>query len=433
MQAFSKHCNNGATGKANQRNLTMTDNKSRAKAQSEDSAAAKNGAAAKNSNAKKEDRTQSKPLAASKPATAKGTDSDGGSTANSGNDASSAKTKKSRRPRRKSHLGGFSSLIIFILFVSLAAALVYWVEKQQKELASLNRYQIDQLRSELNPALEQLKSSNRELQQRLATQEKNQQALNDAFSNLLKTRRHLRNDWLLAEADYLLRLASHRLLLARDTGSALAAMQTADERLRDLADPAVIPVRNSLAEDISRLKAVHEPDIAGLSARLSALAHEVDKLPLLSAYTARKPTNVKPDSAENPRIEDWKQLPEAIWGDIKKLLVIRERHGKVIPLLSPEQHFFLIQNLKLQLEQARLALLDAEQDIYQERLQTAADWIRNFFKQDDPATQAMLTQLEQLAAENIRPTLPDIGASYRALQDFREQQTDSKDSRGEHS
>lgn len=402
----------------------MTDNKTRTKTQSQNNAAKKDGSAAKSSTPEENGIL----INAGEPAT-KGAGADG----DSDNSAPPVKTKKSHRPRRRSHFGGFSSLIIFVLFVTVIAALVYWIEKQQKELASLNRYQIEQLRSELNPALAQLKTSNSELQQRLATQEKNQQALNNAFSNLLKTRRHLRNDWLLAEADYLLRLASHRLLLARDVGSALTAMQTADERLRELSDPAVIPVRNILAEDINRLKAVHEPDIAGLSARLSALTHGVDSLPLLSAYNASAPTNVDANKPEKVRVKDWKQLPEAIWSDIKKLLVIRERRGKVIPLLSPEQHFFLIQNLKLKLEQARLALLNAEQDVYQERLQTAADWIRDFFKQDDPATQAMLAQLKQLAAENIKPTLPDISASYRALQDFREQQADSASSGGDHS
>ena len=392
---------------------TSTDKPSRGKSQSEDSATAKNGNATKNKPVEKE-----KNVAKDRPADEK-TGSDKGT-------SSSTSAKKSRKPRRKSALSGFSSLIIFVLFVTVIATLVYWIEKQQKELASHNRYQIDQLRNELAPALEQIKSSNSDLQQRLASQEKNQQALNDAFSNLLKTRRHLRNDWLLAEADYLLRLANHRLLLARDTGSALAAMQTADERLRDMADPAVIPVRNMLAEDINRLKAVPAPDIAGLSARLSALAHGVDSLPLLSEYVdSTADTNQKP---ENTPVEDWKQLPDAIWADIKKLLVIRERHGRVIPLLSPEQHFFLIQNLKLKLEQARLALLNAEQDIYQERLQTATEWIHDFFKQDDPATEAMLTQLKQLAAENIKPVLPDISASYRALQDFREQQTEQTNS-----
>ncbi len=373
----------------------MTDNKSKA------SNATSKNAAAKTRPANKKDATA--------------TDKDSGSNTHPPSESAS----KSSRSRRRSRSGGFTNIIIFILFIGAIASLVYWVEKQQKELASHNRYQIDQLRNELAPALEQLKSSNVDLQQRLRSEEAHQQELSQAFSNLLKTRRHLRNDWLLAEADYLLRLANHRLLLARDTGSALAAMQTADERLRDMADPAVIPVRNLLAEDINKLKAVQAPDIAGLSARLSALARGVDSLPLLSEYVATANTAKK--KTEPTQVEDWKQLPEAIWGDMKKLLVIRERHGKVIPLLSPKQHFFLQQNLKLKLEQAQLALLNAEQAIYQQRLQTATTWIHDFFKADDPASKAMLSEIEKLAKEDIKPTLPDISASYRALQDFREQ------------
>ena len=337
-------------------------------------------------------------------------------------------SQKTRKPRRRSAASGFSSLIIFVLFVGVMAALAYWVEKQQQELATHNRYQIDQLRNELAPALEQLKADNRELQQRLSAEEESQQALQQALSNLLKTRRHLRNDWLLAEADYLLRLASHRLLLARDSGSALAAMQAADERLHDMSDPAVIPVRKKLAEDINRLRAVPAIDIAGLSARLSALTESVDSLPLLDEYID---TNTDTDNKpENTPPENWQQLPKAIWADIRKLLVIRERHGKVIPLLSPEQHFFLSENLKLQLEQARLALLNAEQAVYQERLQTASNWVGRFFKPDDPASQAMRSELQQLAAEKIKPALPDISASYRALQDLREQQANRDDEHG---
>ncbi len=390
----------------------MTDKQSPDNSQSKNSVSAKNSHAAKNNPAEKQKKTE---LAAK---------ADSNETA-----SSSSGRKKSRRSRRKSALSGFSSLIIFVLFVSVIAALVYWIEKQQKELASHNRYQIDQLRNEVSPVLEQIKSSNRDLQQRLAAEETKQQALSESLSNLLKTRRHLRNDWLLAEADYLLRLANHRLLLARDAGSALAAMQAADERLHEMADPAVIPLRKVLAGDINRLKAAPTPDIAGLSARLSALAHSVDSLPLLAEYVDSKVD--AQDKPKNAQVEDWKQLPDAIWSDIKKLLVIRERHGRVVPLLSPEQHFFLRQNLKLKLEQARLALLNAEPAIYQERLQTAADWVQDFFKADDPATEAMLKELGQLRAENIKPALPDISASYRALQDLQEQQAEKSNRNGD--
>ncbi len=374
----------------------MTDNKSRAK----ESTTVKNSPVAKNSRGKK----------GSRPSTAK---------------ADGTVPSDDEKKSRKSRLGRYFIVALFILLLVLPAALVYRLEKQQQELASHTREQIEQLRQQVIPELANLKATSGELHQHLASQEKQQQALTNAFANLLKTRRDLRNDWLLAEADYLLRLASHRLLLARDTGSALAAIQAADERLHDMTDPAVTPLRRMLAEDISRLKAVPEPDITGLSARLTALAHGVDKLPLLPAYTNSKASNAAANAhdANENQIKDWKQLPKAVWGDIKKLLVIRERHGRVIPLLSPKQHFFLIQNLKLKLEQARLALLDAEPDIYKERLQSAIGWVHDFFNQDNPATQAMLSQLKQLAAQNIKPALPDISASYRALQNFRDKQS----------
>ena len=331
-------------------------------------------------------------------------------------------SKKSRR-RRRARGSNTVNLILFLLFMAAMAALAWWIEKQEKELAVHTRYQIDQLRKEIEPALQRLESTSKDLQTRLSVQEQRQQDFDEAFQTLLKTRRHLRNDWLLAEADYLMRLASQRLLLARDTGTALAALQTADERLREMADPAVIPLREQLAADIGRLKAVAQPDITGLAARLGALVQAVDSLPLRAEYVVQKP---KDTTAEAPQtVANWQQLPEAIWRDIKKLLVIRERHGKVMPLISPEQHFFLVQNLKLQLEQARLALLDAEPDIYRERLQAAATWVREFFRPDDPATSAMLGELEQLAGQDIKPALPDISASYRALRDFRERQAET--------
>lgn len=371
----------------------MTDTKSRAK----------ENTTAKNGNLKKEPRA---------------------SVADSNKRASSGSEKKSHTLRS----GSYAVVVMFIVLLMLLAALGYQLEKQQKELARRTHSQIEQLRNEVKPKLVQLNTASHELQQNLASQERQQQALSEAFSNLLKTRRDLRNDWLLAEADYLLRLASHRLLLARDTGSALAAVQAADERLHDMTDPAVTPLRRMLAKDINRLKAVPEPDITGLSARLSALAQNVDSLPLLSAHSnksASKATATNDHDGDETRIKDWKQLPQAIWGDIKKLVVIRERHGRVVPLLSPKQHFFLIQNLKLKLEQARLALLNTEPVIYKERLQSAIGWIHDFFKQDDSTTQAMLSQLKQLADKNIKPALPDISASYRALQNFRDKQSEN--------
>jgi uroporphyrin-3 C-methyltransferase len=302
------------------------------------------------------------------------------------------------------------------------------MENQLKEQASLQRYALDEAGKKFESRIQQLETNSTDAQQQLGSVSENQNNLNDAFSSLLKTRRHLRNDWLLAEAEYLLKLANHRLQLARDTNSALAAMQTADERLHDMGDPAVIPLRKQLAEDINRLKAVSMPDTSGLSLTLSALVKAVDELPLIAPQAEETTDN----RAEAPadKLEKLEELPGMIWEDVKKLLVIREHHGRVKPLLTPAQHFFLKQNLILKLEQAQLALLDQNGQIYKQRLQTAIEWVIEFFKAEAPATQNMLTQLKELSVVDIQPTLPDISASYRALKDFQEKQANSNTNTG---
>ncbi|MCW9023977.1 MAG: uroporphyrinogen-III C-methyltransferase [Gammaproteobacteria bacterium] len=336
---------------------------------------------------------------------------------------STTKTTPSKSQNKKS--SSYIELILFVLVVGFIAGTIYYLETQLKEQASLQRYALDEAGKKFENRIQQLETNNTDAQQQLGFLSENQKDLNDAFSSLLKTRRHLRNDWLLAEAEYLMKLANHRLHLAGDTNSALAAMQAADERLHDMGDPAVIPLRKQLAEDINHLKAVSIPDISGLSLTLSALVKSIDNLPLV-APQAEETTDNRAEAPAN-KLENLEELPGMIWADVKKLLVIREHHGRVKPLLTPEQHFFLKQNLILKLEQAQLALLDQNQPIYKERLQTAMEWVIEFFKAEAPATQNMLTQLKELSAVDIQPALPDISASYRALKDFQEKQADANE------
>ena len=377
--------------------------------------AGENKQKASSSNASPTPSQATKPEAAAKPETLAKPDS---------KPATAKPASTSRRKKSSNYL----ELFLFITVVAFIVATVYYVEKQLKEQATQQRYALDQRSKNLEARIQELENTQAQSQQQLGNINDKQKNLNDAFTSLLKTRRHLRNDWLLAEAEYLLKLASQRLQLAADIGSALAAMQTADERLYDTADPAVIPLRKQLAEDINRLKAVAMPDISGLSLTLSALSKAVDELPLLASQLEDKAMEVSAADAvskEQKQLESWQQLPAMIWQDMKKLLDIREHHGRVKPLLTPSQHFFLKQNLVLKLEQAQLALLDHNKAVYHQRLQTAMDWINRYFKTDDSATQNMLTQLQELAVIDIQPELPDISASYHALKDFQEKQADA--------
>jgi len=272
--------------------------------------------------------------------------------------------------------------------------------------------------STLKSALDGLREQNARLTERLTRLDREQQDLAGALREILRRNTHLQQTWLVAEARYLIRLAGQRLALARDPATAIAALRAADARLKDVADPAILPVRKALAEDIDALQKIPMPDVTGLALRLGALIRDVDHLKLLRV---RGEQEVKPDKADadigktGAPAKDWRELPAALWRDMQKLIVIRRHEGPVRPLLTPEQHFFLVQNLKLQLEQARLALLQGNAGLWRDSLDTARKWLKAWFDPADPATVHLEGALRELAGIEIAPELPPPSHSHEAI------------------
>jgi len=108
-----------------------------------------------------------------------------------------------------------------------------------------------------------------------------------------------------------------------------------------------------------------------------------------------------------------------IWSSVSELFRVREHDKAVGPMLPPERVWFLKENMRLQLAAARLALLRGDREAYRQALVTATRWLREWFDSSDQAVAAMTTGLEELAAVNIRPQLPDISESLRVLRQLR--------------
>ncbi len=266
----------------------------------------------------------------------------------------------------------------------------------------------------LKANLDGLREQNARIEERLASLGREQQDLAGTLQELLRRNTHLQQTWLVAEARYLIRLAGQRLALARDPATAIAALKAADARLKGVADPAILPVRKALAEDIDALQKVPMPDVTGLALRLGALIRDVDHLKLLRVREEQKEKPDKAGEAKTP-VQDWREMPAALWREMQKLIVIRHHEGPVRPLLTPEQHFFLVQNLKLQLEQARLALLQGNADLWRDSLDTARQWLEAWFDQADPATAHLEGALRELAGIDIAPELPTPARSHEAI------------------
>ncbi|MBI3560859.1 MAG: uroporphyrinogen-III C-methyltransferase [Gammaproteobacteria bacterium] len=252
-----------------------------------------------------------------------------------------------------------------------------------------------------------------------------QQADTDAAQQLALLFEHEQSagdDWLVLEADHLIEIASQQLTFNHDVVTASKALQSADERLRASQRPAVINVRKAIAEDLQALRNAAGVDTVGIALNLSSLTHDVGRLPLLTpdpAARSQTPTTTAPASH---KIETWSQVPAAIWQDLKSLVVIRNHDEPVRALLAPEQRFFLTENLRLQLEQARLALLSGEAPVYKERIDTAIQWVQRYFDKNAKPTQAALDNLKRLAQIDIAPSLPDLSRSYQAIAHYQQQQ-----------
>lgn len=227
------------------------------------------------------------------------------------------------------------------------------------------------------------------------------------------------------EAEYLVQLANYRLLFERDIKTAIVALNTADNRLRETGDPGLMTIRSAIADAVQALKAVPQPDLAGMSMTMSALVKDIPALPLNTPEPQTKLHELQKKTLATRQVKSWSALPAAIWHDLKSLIIIRNHAKPVEPLLPPNQRFFLMENLRLQIEQARLAMLGGHAAVYKERLGTAIHWIEKYFDPTAAATQAALATLKQLRSKDIAPPLPDISKPYQLLQAYRRQQAAS--------
>lgn len=222
-------------------------------------------------------------------------------------------------------------------------------------------------------------------------------------------------DWLLAEVEYLIRLANQRVLMERDVSGALSLLSSADEIVEQTTGIAAYELRESLAYDIANLKAVSDLDTDGIFLSLSAMASQVTELrrkqPELSP-----PTQIQIDNGEAQNFyQQFLSLVNNIFGRVLNSVDYRRDGVAITPLLPPKEEYYLRQNLILKFEMAQLALLRNDQPVYHTSLSEAKLWIVKHFVETDPRTVALVTALDQLVEVEVARSLPNISGSLRAV------------------
>jgi uroporphyrin-3 C-methyltransferase len=268
---------------------------------------------------------------------------------------------------------------------------------------------------DLNKQLMTLRQQNNQLQEIAQSNQQGQSDLSDSLENISKTlkrkgKRPIR--WKLAEVEYLLSVANHQLLLEQDVNTSLSALSDADNQLEVIGDPALIPIRKKIAAEKIALNSVQLPDIIGISLQLTNLVASISQLPLISnkrAFVAEA------KNEKTHQVENWQEIPQAIWKDIKGLVTVRRSSAPIEPLLPPDERHYLTQNLGLKLEQSRLALLRRDNELYRRNLKDTRIWVDQYFDKEDAAVNMVINSVDEMLGVELQPGLPDISGSLRAL------------------
>lgn len=237
-----------------------------------------------------------------------------------------------------------------------------------------------------------------------------------------------REGWRLAEVEYLLRLANQRLLMTADVTGAKSLLTSADAILLELDDYSLYLVREALAEDLAVLRSVPDFDQEGLYLRLKALSTQVYDLPLLQEDIHQRTLTSKKDStkADEPvtetPVDGWQGIAlnmlQQTWDSFASLFRFTpERKQPINALLTTEEDVLIRQNLRLLLEQAKLALLAREQIVYSSSLQQARGWIQDYFSLSGEPSRAMTEEIDTLSKLNVSPILPNINRALEALKE----------------
>lgn len=318
------------------------------------------------------------------------------------------------KPKKSGFFKGLWSLTLWVFLAAIAGLSVYmtldfhaaWVAKEQALAARVDA---------LEAADQSLGRENEALRARLAAADAQLADMADGFSRLAR-QSDSSLDWRLMEIRHLLTAASHRLTLERDVDRALAALQMAAARLEEIPDPRLAPVRGQLAADLDRLQEVAQgPSLADLILSLSDLAKQAAALPLKPVRPAVAPSG--PAEAEGPETASWwRRALRALRQELKGLVVISRSGASAV--LLPKEAYFLRQNLRLQLEAARLALLLKDGQQFQASLRACRDWLREHFDLGDPGARAALAMLDAAAATDLERAVPSVSRSLQALENY---------------
>ncbi|WP_235844229.1 uroporphyrinogen-III C-methyltransferase [Crenobacter intestini] len=230
-----------------------------------------------------------------------------------------------------------------------------------------------------------------------------------------------RSDWLQAEVEHSLTIASQQLLLAGNVGAAVSALEMVEARLARFDNPQLIALKRAVSKDLASLKSLPYVDSVGVTLKLDQLMLAVDALPLAVDHHRLGPAKVAQRAALPQTAPWWERALSDFTHSIGELVNIRRMDKPEALLLSPEQAFFLRENLKMRLLDARIALMARQGSTFATDIAAAESYVARYFDRDAPATRQWLATLATLKDVPLDVELPELTGSLKAVHDLQGQ------------
>ncbi|HBY0407602.1 TPA: uroporphyrinogen-III C-methyltransferase [Klebsiella pneumoniae subsp. pneumoniae] len=281
---------------------------------------------------------------------------------------------------------------------SQVAALQKAQENQKSELEGVIKQQADQL-NEAKHQQETLAKQLDELQQKVAV----------ISGSDAKT-------WLLAQADFLVKLAGRKLWSDQDVTTAAALLKSADASLADMNDPSLIGARRAITDDIAILSAVSQVDYDGMFLKVNQLANQIDNLRLADNNDDDSPMDADSDELSSS-ISEWRVNLQKSWQNfMDSFITVRRRDETAVPLLAPNQDIYLRENIRSRLLVAAQAVPRHQEETWKQSLDNVSTWVRAYYDTDDATTKAFLDEVDKLSQQSITMTVPETLQSQALLE-----------------
>lgn len=278
------------------------------------------------------------------------------------------------------------------------AALQKAQESQKSELEGIIKQQADQL-SQAKHEQETLTKQLDELQQKVAV----------ISGSDAKT-------WLLAQADFLVKLAGRKLWSDQDVTTAAALLKSADASLADMNDPSLIGARRAITDDIATLSAVSQVDYDGMILKVNQLANQIDNLRLADNNDDDSPMDSDSDELSSS-ISEWRVNLQKSWQNfMDSFITVRRRDETAVPLLAPNQDIYLRENIRSRLLVAAQAVPRHQEETWKQSLDNVSTWVRAYYDTDDATTKAFLDEVDKLSQQSITMTVPETLQSEALLE-----------------